>query len=160
MSSKILRLATGIAALALAACAGDPFIVKASGSLPASGSFAAAAEDETATPILPLFLDRLEHRGLSRSDEPDYLVQLAASRRPRPVGLFVPEASPDWLRSPARGPGDLPTLVFTVSERASGRELYRAAIIVRHPRAGDDPVRLVDAVLPGMSEGQTRSGSD
>lgn len=128
-------------------------MVTSNGTLPVSGTLAVAAEG-TAAEYVPPILERLQARGLSVAKEADYLVQVAIADRPRGSGLYLPDQPRMWLRSPARATakGSAPTLVVTLSERGSGRELYRASAVAPSKSAAK-PEALVASML---SEGAVR----
>jgi len=147
--SRSFMLALGAMCLLHACTAPQPTVVSA-GSIPTSGSFAYV--DPGADDALLDGVGRsLEGLGLSRSDTPDYLVEVTHSARPASVGLLVPGAGdPQWHHAPLRKARRriVETVVLTLSESRSGREIYRAQAISRSSMPGDRESLLPELLIP------------
>jgi hypothetical protein len=114
----------------LSACASPPkAALRTTGALPQAGGIelvgAASGDSAWGTALL----EKLAARGLSRSREADYFVQFTNALLPGRTGLFAPESETEgktWLVSPTRSRSiDQRVYTLVVSERATGRELYR-----------------------------------
>ena len=132
-SSRLLRL-VALSVLA-AGCATRPaFDISSSGKLPSEGTFGLVAAEQAEPAYARLAAMRLEGLGLRRADTGKYALQVTLAQRPAGAGLFLPAQPDAWLRAPARsGSEPRPTLVLTLSERGTGREVYRIAVAGERP---------------------------
>jgi hypothetical protein len=156
-----LLLLTVPAAVLLASCASlPPMEIEDTGSLPPPAGFQ-LRHDETgaSSAFAAAIATELEARGFTDTERPDYLVQIAGSDLPGKTGLFVPDAptgeddQQQWLSSPTRT-SSIRTrrLVISVTEIASGREVYRVHGIAPYRSGQADHVdRLANAILAQLS---------
>lgn len=152
MKLPVSLLLLGSAGL-LSACASPPkAALRTTGTMPQAGGIelvGAASGDRASRTAL---LERLAARGLSPSQEPDYFVQFTNALLPGRTGLFAPESRADektWLVSPTRSRSiDQRVYTLVVSDRATGRELYRLVgqMPVRRGKPGSED-RLSQAFL-------------
>jgi hypothetical protein len=134
-----------------AGCAARPaFDISTAGRMPPRATFALAPADQAQPTFSHLAAKRLKELGFQPNDSGEFTLQIALARRPAGAGLFLP-AHPDfWLRAPARsGSAVRPTLVLTLSERSTGREVYRIAVASR--RAAVPGPALLAAALDQMN---------
>ncbi|MBO9726375.1 MAG: hypothetical protein J7530_18555 [Novosphingobium sp.] len=129
MKLPVSLLLLGSAGL-LSACASPPkAALRATGTMPQAGGIelVGAASDDGAWGTA--LLEKLAARGLSRSQEAAYFVQFTNALLPGRTGLFAPEGGTEektWLVSPTRFRSiDQQVYTLVVSDRATGRELYR-----------------------------------
>ncbi|GGC13731.1 hypothetical protein GCM10011494_35740 [Novosphingobium endophyticum] len=155
---RMIYSGAAIAALVapvLAGCSSGPQIdVVSSGTVPANGTYAIVegAQGNVGRSVSEI----LAQHGLTRSETPDYIVQVSHAERPAGTGLLVPDdADAQWLRRPDFHHRTRPvaTLGISIAAVADGRELYRASASGRSRPKGDIWAPLVQAILPASEQG-------
>ncbi|WP_395396573.1 hypothetical protein WBP07_28265 [Novosphingobium sp. BL-8A] len=145
---------------ALAGCTGTPPPAVATlGSLPPPGTLEFPGGTAPTEALGQEIAAQLVARGFTPADHGTYLAQITTSRVPGKAGLFVGNGNPDaeaqWLvaPSPSRSIG-LRVATVTLSDRATGRELYR--VIVSEQRRNGKPEtdeRIAQAVAGTLDNG-------
>lgn len=145
MRGKISSLAS-IAAL-LAGCAAAPReSVQTSGALPAQARFGFASFDAGEPDALRNRIGAcLSAHGLTQASDPAYLVQIALSDHPARTQAIDPAQPAPGKQGSKRH--DV-TLVVTLSEVASGREIWRTSATRRGEATG---ATLADAVCAAIT---------
>jgi hypothetical protein len=139
-----------LAPLVLAGCSSGPEIaVVSGGAVPANGTYAIVenAQGDVGRSVSEI----LARHGLTRSEAPDYIVQVSQAERPAGTGLLVPDdADAQWLRQPDlhHTKRSVATLGISIASAADGRELYRASASGRSRSKEDVWAPLLQAVLP------------
>lgn len=130
MNFRFPTVLTGLA-MALAGCAStSPLSVNTRGAMPPPGTLEFPGGVAPTGTLGQDILAQLAARGFTRADHATYLAQITVARVPGKAGLFVPDSDPGaearWLvaPSPSRSIG-LRVATVTLSDRATGRELYR-----------------------------------
>jgi hypothetical protein len=167
MLQRCLRsVVCSFAAAILAGCSASAPTVQSIGTLPTNGTVAVIGPDRADDETDRIVADWLSARGLNRDEQPQFLLQWAASRRPVTTGLLArgDAAEPSaWLSAPVRnGSRRVERVSLSLIEVATGREVYRASATMRTGRsAPDDRSRLVGALFaaPQDAEQAGLSGS-
>ncbi|MFT3965070.1 MAG: hypothetical protein QM690_04215 [Sphingobium sp.] len=150
MIGRFLLIAASLPLLpALSGCAAPAPVVQSSGTLPGEGGYGFGEGGAPPAPAAAAaaLADRLKERGLAPSDSPRYVVQAEYSRPPAKTGTMpADQTPPQWRRAPAKG-GRLSRFSLSVTEIASGTEVYRTAAWQRARGKADDSAALVQAAL-------------
>lgn len=143
MSLISIRAAVGLVVFTLTGCSSSSQIaVTSSGAIPTRGAYTVV--EGVSGDISRSVADVLARQGLTKSESPNYVVQLSYAERPAGTGLLVPLGSdPQWLGRPDFYNRKRPvvTLGISIAEVANGRELY-------HASASGPPHSKKDAWLP------------
>ncbi|HEX7858276.1 MAG TPA: hypothetical protein VF503_31725 [Sphingobium sp.] len=132
----------------LAGCAAPGPMVQSSGTLPRDTGYAFAEEAAPPPQLATPLAQALAEQGLHVSDSPHYLVQVEYSRPPAKTGtLIADQADPQWQRAPSRRGGPLSRMSLSVTDIATGTEVYRAAAWQRPRGKADDSAQLLQAAL-------------
>lgn len=146
----IPKLAAVLAIFGSAGCATHEPVVTSHGVLPQAGTYRFLGEEGPPHLRSPI-AKQLAELGLEQSETPDYLVQIGASVRPATVGALVPHSErQQWLRSPSLGTRrTVHGVTVSLTERTTGREVYRSVVEVRagrHKEVSED----LDPLVAGM----------
>jgi hypothetical protein len=142
-----------------------PQIVQ-SGALPPGGASYALVETDGAKPASGAAIAQcLGNRGMTVSDAPAYLAQISESDRPGKAVAYPADPKPEkgqepqWLPGSAPGRGTIRSLALTLTDAATGREVYRVTASERHSRKdtaarGDEGMaKLAGVACAGMVGG-------
>ena len=125
---KILQFSLPLM-LALSACASQPAITATEvGTMPPPRSYHLLAAGPERSPIEAALASRLEASGFSADQKAPLIVQVSLSEPPAKTGLSLAQtAEPQWLVPPTRSKSKrMRRLVVTVTDSATGEEIYRA----------------------------------
>lgn len=137
--------------VALPACATHPAILAAEvGSLPEPGGYRLLAVHPEISRIEAAVVSKLEASGFSAEEKGALLIQVSLSEPPARTGLMLDQgAAPRWLLPPTRSKSKRTRrLVVTMTDSATGKEIYRAYGSEIYPvRKSDDGEALQTSVL-------------
>jgi hypothetical protein len=129
MACKTLPLSVALCTLALlGGCATPLPSLSQKGALPSAGSYAFAEADSVPEDVKGAIATTLGQHSLTPAEQPQYLVQASYSQPIAKTGTLVPnKVAQQWQRQPARGGKPLARVTLSVTEVASGTEVYHAA---------------------------------
>ncbi|MET0365282.1 MAG: hypothetical protein ABW169_11585 [Sphingobium sp.] len=134
--------------LPLGGCTTSAPVVRSSGIVPSEGSYGFGEGGALPTAAASLLTERLAQKGLTPSDSPRYLVQTEYSRPPARTGTLVADrADPAWQRAPLKSSGQVSRLSLSVTEIATGTEVYRTSAWQKMRGKADDSAMLMQAAL-------------
>ncbi|HET6523569.1 DUF4136 domain-containing protein [Sphingopyxis sp.] len=125
---KILPLALP-PILALSACTTQPAIIATEvGRMPEPGSYRMLVAGPEPSRIEAALASKLKASGFSADEKASLVVQVGLSEPPAKTGLSLLQAAePQWLLPPTRAKSKrMRRLVVTVTDSATGEEIYRA----------------------------------
>lgn len=141
MRSRSLFL---ILTASLAGCGTKGPVVQSAGTLPRGAGYAFAEDAAPPPQIGSVLAETLARQGLQPSDTPRYLVQAEYSRPPVRTGtLAADQAEPRWQRAPMRRHGATAHFAASVTDIATGAEVYRVTAWQKLNPKTEDPAALV-----------------
>lgn len=150
MVDRFLTLAAtaSLLLLPLGGCAAPAPVVRSSGTVPGEGSYGFGDSGAPPAAAAKLLTDQLAQRGLTPSDSPRYLVQTEYSRPPAKTGTLVADRTDAaWQRAPLKSGGQVSRISVSVTEVATGTEVYRTSAWQRTRGKADDSALLMQAAL-------------
>jgi hypothetical protein len=135
-------------ALLLAGCGAKGPVVQSAGSLPRGADYGFAEDAAPLPSIAPALTAELARQDLRLSDHPRYLVQAEYSRPPARTGALVADQpAPAWQRAPLRRRGAVSHFSLSMTEVATGAEVYRTTAWQPARPGVEDSAALVQAAF-------------
>lgn len=158
MNARFPAILTGVT-MVLAGCANRlPLTVDTTGALPSPASIDRRIDASATDALEQDVRARLVAKGFAAADHGTYLLQITSALVTGKTGLFAPgseaAAEPHWLVAPSASRSiGLRVITVTLSDRETGREIYRVSATERQLEGkpeGDEQIR--QAILAALDE--------